>query len=86
MLIAILGWMLFGLIIGALARLLIPGRQPLGLLKTMLLGVAGSFAGGFIAFLLIGGRPIQGAGWLGSIIGAVILLAIVQRSQRTRAH
>ena len=86
MLIPILSWMLFGLIIGALARLLVPGRQPIGLLKTMLLGVAGSFAGGFIVFVLFGGRPVQSVGWIGSVIGAVILLAIAQRYQRRTAH
>ena len=84
-LIAILSWMLLGLVIGALARLLVPGEQPMGLTKTMLLGVAGSFVGGFVAFLLVGGAPLQGAGWIGSIIGAVVLLAIAQRSSRSRA-
>lgn len=85
MLLAILSWMLFGLIIGALARLVVPGRQPMGLMKTMLLGVAGSFVGGFVAFLLVGGAPLQGAGWIGSAIGAIVLLAIAQRSSHSKA-
>jgi uncharacterized membrane protein YeaQ/YmgE (transglycosylase-associated protein family) len=82
MLFAILGWILFGLIIGALARLLVPGHQPIGLLKTMLLGIVGSFVGGFIGFLIIGGDPLQSAGWIGSLLGAIIVVAIFGRGGR----
>jgi uncharacterized membrane protein YeaQ/YmgE (transglycosylase-associated protein family) len=52
----ILGWMVFGLVIGALAKLLMPGRDPGGMVVTMLLGVAGALLGGFV------GRMI---GWYG---------------------
>jgi len=76
---AIIGWLIFGLIIGAIARLLVPGRQSLGLLGTMLVGVAGSFIGGFLSFLIFGGQLVQATGWIGSIIGAVILVVAVQR-------
>lgn len=74
--IAMVGWALFGLVAGAIARLLVPGRQPIGLAMTMLLGVAGSFLGGFVGWLLIGdgGNPLQASGWIMSIIGAVVLL------------
>ncbi|MCD0458050.1 GlsB/YeaQ/YmgE family stress response membrane protein [Roseiconus lacunae] len=82
MLIPIIGWMLFGLLIGAVARLLVPGPQPMGLLMTMLLGVAGSFTGGFVAYLIFGGTPFQAVGWIGSLIGAVALLLIAQRTSR----
>jgi uncharacterized membrane protein YeaQ/YmgE (transglycosylase-associated protein family) len=75
---AIIGWMVLGLVAGAIARLLVPGRQPMGLLATMALGIVGSFVGGFLASLIFrGGNDLtHPAGWIGSIIGAVILLAI----------
>jgi len=79
MLIPIIGWMLFGLIIGALARAIYPGPQPMGLFRTMLLGIAGSFIGGFIGYFIQGGAMIQASGWIGSLIGAIILIAIVYR-------
>lgn len=89
MLIPILGWMLFGLIVGAIARALYPGRQSIGLLGTMLLGIAGSFLGGFIAYWIIGGAMFQASGWIGSIVGAVAIIALAyagkERSSRTTA-
>lgn len=72
----ILLWCLFGLVVGAIARFLVPGPQPMGILLTMLLGIIGSFAGGFIAFMIWGGDAIQGSGLLFSILGAVAVLAI----------
>lgn len=80
---AILGWMLAGLIIGAIARFVVPGPQPMGLLKTMLLGVAGSFVGGFIGALIFGGELFTAAGWIGSVIGAVLVLIVVERAGRS---
>ena len=71
----ILGWLVFGLIVGALAKLLMPGRDPGGWIVTILLGIAGSFVGGFLAQALMG-RQEQTAGWIGSIIGAIVLLFI----------
>jgi len=83
-LIAILVWAAFGLIIGAIARLLIPGRQPIGILATILLGIVGSLVGGFLAWLFVGGSPLQPSGWILSIIGAVIVLWIAVASSRRR--
>ena len=71
----ILGWILFGLVVGAIAKFLMPGRDPGGWIVTILLGIAGSFVGGFLATTLMG-RDQQAAGWIGSIIGAVVLLFI----------
>jgi uncharacterized membrane protein YeaQ/YmgE (transglycosylase-associated protein family) len=72
----ILGWMLFGLVAGALARLLYPGRQEMGWLATIALGILGSLLGGLIAYALrLGTGPYEPAGWLFSILGAIILLA-----------
>lgn len=81
----ILGWMVFGLLIGAIARALYPGPQSMGLIKTMLLGIVGSLLGGFVGSLLVGGSLFQGAGWIGSILGAIAVIAISQRSSRQKA-
>jgi uncharacterized membrane protein YeaQ/YmgE (transglycosylase-associated protein family) len=70
----IIGWLLFGLVVGAIAKFLMPGRDPGGWIVTILLGIAGSFVGGFLASML--GHNEQSAGWIGSIIGAVALLFI----------
>ena len=75
-LMAILGWIVFGLVVGIIARFIMPGRQSMGLIMTSLLGVAGSFLGGYLGTLIHGG-PMdisQPSGWIGSIIGALILL------------
>ncbi len=73
-------WMaIIGLIAGAVAKLIMPGKDPGGILVTMLLGIAGSFVGGFLGRMLGVGRGGQGfttAGLIGSIVGALILLAI----------
>ncbi len=70
-----IGWLLFGLIVGAIAKFLMPGRDPGGWIVTILLGIAGSFIGGFLAKTLMGGSG-QAAGWIGSIIGAILLLFV----------
>lgn len=71
---------LAGLIIGGLARLLVPGPDPMGLLGTWLLGVVGSFTGGFVGYALFGADvdkgAVQASGFVGSVIGAVIVLLI----------
>jgi uncharacterized membrane protein YeaQ/YmgE (transglycosylase-associated protein family) len=71
----ILWWIIFGLIVGAIAKLLMPGRDPGGFIVTILLGIAGSFVGGFLANAFFGYHE-QTAGWIGSILGAIILLFI----------
>jgi uncharacterized membrane protein YeaQ/YmgE (transglycosylase-associated protein family) len=71
----IIGWILFGLVVGAIAKFLMPGRDPGGWIVTILLGIAGSFVGGFLATAIMG-RNEQTAGWIGSIIGAMALLFI----------
>ena len=72
----ILGWILFGLIVGALAKLVMPGRDPGGIVITMLLGIAGAVLGGFLGRSLGFYGANQSAGFLMSFLGAVILLAI----------
>ena len=78
-----------GFIAGALARLLVPGPDPMSLAATWLLGVLGSFVGGFLGYLIFGADiedgPVQVGGVIGSIIGAVILLLIYRAvSRRSR--
>jgi uncharacterized membrane protein YeaQ/YmgE (transglycosylase-associated protein family) len=70
-----IGWILFGLVVGAIAKFLMPGRDPGGWIVTILLGIAGSFVGGFLASTLMGSEQTA-AGWIGSIIGAIVLLFI----------
>jgi uncharacterized membrane protein YeaQ/YmgE (transglycosylase-associated protein family) len=70
-------WLLIiGLIIGALAKLIMPGRDPGGIIVTMLLGIAGSFIGGIIGRALGLYGPGQGAGFIVSVLGAILLLWI----------
>lgn len=79
----IISLLIIGLIAGALARLLVPGRDPIGIGGTILLGIVGSFIGGFLGYLLFHHDKSQGAlqpaGIIGSVIGAVIALLIYRR-------
>jgi uncharacterized membrane protein YeaQ/YmgE (transglycosylase-associated protein family) len=73
-LMGILGWILFGLVVGALAKLVMPGRDPGGIIVTMLLGIAGAVLGGFVGRALGWYREGEAAGFLMSFVGAVLLL------------
>lgn len=73
---SIIALIISGLIIGVIAKLLMPGRDPGGFIITILLGIAGMFLGGFIGRALGLYKPDQPAGWIVSILGALILLAI----------
>lgn len=72
-----------GLVAGFLARALVPGRDPMGIGATIVLGVVGSFIGGFLGYVLMGKDLNQGAlqpsGLIGSVIGAVIALLVWRR-------
>jgi uncharacterized membrane protein YeaQ/YmgE (transglycosylase-associated protein family) len=76
---SIIGWVIFGAIVGGLARLVMPGRDPMGWLMTILLGIAGSVVGGLLLGMLIGGRTTDPAGWIGSVLGALLLLWLYRR-------
>lgn len=78
-------WMLIiGLIVGALAKLVMPGKDPGGILITMLLGVAGALLAGFLGRALGWYHEGQSAGFISSIIGALILLGIYRLATRRR--
>ena len=73
----IIGTILVGLIVGALARLLMPGEQKMGWILTLLLGIGGSLIAGYVGQAMGWYAAGQGAGWIASIVGAVILLVVV---------
>jgi uncharacterized membrane protein YeaQ/YmgE (transglycosylase-associated protein family) len=81
---AILSWIVFGLVIGIIGKLLMPGRDPGGFIVTILLGIAGALVGGFIGRAMGFYGPGQSAGWLMSILGAIILLALYRLLTRSR--
>jgi uncharacterized membrane protein YeaQ/YmgE (transglycosylase-associated protein family) len=80
----ILAWILFGLVIGIIAKLLMPGRDPGGFIVTILLGIAGAMIGGFVGRAMGFYGEGESAGWLMSILGAVILLALYRMMARRR--
>jgi uncharacterized membrane protein YeaQ/YmgE (transglycosylase-associated protein family) len=80
----ILSWILFGLVVGIIAKLLMPGRDPGGFIITILLGIAGALLGGFVGRAMGLYEANEGAGWLMSILGAIILLALYRMMVRRR--
>jgi uncharacterized membrane protein YeaQ/YmgE (transglycosylase-associated protein family) len=80
--------LIIGLIAGAIARLLVPGRDPMGLLGTIALGVIGSFIGGFVENLVefhtVSVRQFHPTGIIGSVIGAIILLVLLRLTGHSR--
>lgn len=72
----VLSWIVFGLIVGAIAKLLMPGRDPGGFIVTILLGIVGALLGGFLGRSLGWYQAGEGAGYLMSIAGAIIILAL----------
>ena len=75
----LIGTIFVGLIVGAIARFLLPGDQKMGWILTILLGIGGSLAAGFIGQALGWYQAGQGAGWIASVIGAFVLLFVVQK-------
>ena len=78
--IGILGWIVFGLVVGVLAKLLMPGRDPGGIIVTMVLGIAGALVGGFVGRLLGWYEPGEPAGFVMALLGAVLLLFIYRKA------
>jgi uncharacterized membrane protein YeaQ/YmgE (transglycosylase-associated protein family) len=81
-------WLVIGVLAGLLARAMVPGRQPMGLLMTMVLGLVGSLVGGFLSSLIWGYDPrdpeFHAGGLIISTIGAVIVLAVYLKATQKR--
>jgi uncharacterized membrane protein YeaQ/YmgE (transglycosylase-associated protein family) len=75
----ILGWILFGLIVGLLAKLLMPGRDPGGIIVTIALGIVGAMVGGFTGRLLGFYQAGEGAGYFMATLGAVLILFLYRQ-------
>jgi uncharacterized membrane protein YeaQ/YmgE (transglycosylase-associated protein family) len=82
----VIGWIIFGLIVGAIAKLLMPGKDPGGFVVTILLGIVGALLGGFLGRALGWYREGEAAGFLMSLVGAVVLLAIYRMAIGRRAR
>jgi len=80
---------LLGLVAGAVARLVLPGPDPIGILGTIVVGIIGSFVGGFLGYVLfnkdLGEGALQPSGIIGSIIGAILVL-LIWRNVGGRSH
>ena len=74
-----IGWIVFGLIVGALAKLVMPGRDPGGIIITILLGIVGAVIGGFLGRILGWYGPNDSAGFFMALIGSIFLLWIYRR-------
>jgi uncharacterized membrane protein YeaQ/YmgE (transglycosylase-associated protein family) len=76
---AILGWILFGLIVGLVAKLVMPGQDPGGVVMTTALGIVGAILGGFVGRLLGFYQAGEGAGYIMATLGAVLILFVYRR-------
>ena len=74
--VGVLGWIVFGLIVGIVAKLLMPGRDPGGFIVTILIGICGALLGGWVGRVAGWYGPADSAGYLMSILGAILLLAL----------
>jgi uncharacterized membrane protein YeaQ/YmgE (transglycosylase-associated protein family) len=81
----ILGWIIFGLIVGALAKLVMPGKDPGGFVVTTILGIVGALVGGFLGRLLGLYKENEPAGFIGALVGAILLLWLYRRFRRPAA-
>ncbi|ODS58579.1 MAG: transglycosylase [Acidobacteria bacterium SCN 69-37] len=72
----ILGWIVFGLIVGVIAKLIMPGKDPGGMIVTVILGIAGAVVGGYLGRMLGWYGPDQAAGFIVATLGAILLLVV----------
>jgi uncharacterized membrane protein YeaQ/YmgE (transglycosylase-associated protein family) len=72
----VIGWAIFGLVVGLVAKLLMPGKDPGGIIVTILLGIAGAVLAGYLGQAIGLYGPGQGAGFIMSVVGAVVLLLL----------
>jgi uncharacterized membrane protein YeaQ/YmgE (transglycosylase-associated protein family) len=80
----ILGWILFGLVVGIVAKLIMPGKDPGGFIVTILIGIVGALLGGFLGRVLNLYEPGQPAGFIGATLGAILLLWIYRLATRRK--
>ena len=80
----VIGWIVFGLVVGLVAKLIMPGRDPGGLIVTILLGIIGAVLGGYVGRALGLYGPEDAAGFLMSLLGAIVLLSIYRLAVRRR--
>lgn len=81
----VLAWVIFGLIVGVIAKFLMPGRDPGGVIVTALLGIAGAVVAGLLGRVLGFYGPDDAAGWIMSVLGAVLLLYVYRRIAKTKS-
>ena len=76
-------FLVFGFFVGLIARAIMPGTQQMGIIKTTVVGAVGSFVGGLLGNLISGDGlgHVHAAGWIGSIIGAIVLMLILGRNR-----
>ena len=82
---SVIGFILFGLVVGVVGKLIMPGRDPSGFIITILLGIAGALVGGFLGRSLGMYGEGEPAGFLMAVIGSIILLAIYRMVAGRRA-
>ena len=80
----ILGWILFGLVVGIVAKFIMPGRDPGGIIITIILGIVGALIGGFLGQALNLYEPGEPAGFVGATLGAILVLWIYRMATRKR--
>jgi uncharacterized membrane protein YeaQ/YmgE (transglycosylase-associated protein family) len=80
----ILGWILFGLVVGIIAKFIMPGRDPGGIIMTIILGIVGALIGGYIGQALHLYGPGEPAGFVGATLGAILILFIYRMATRNR--
>lgn len=81
---SIIGMIIVGFIVGLLARAIMPGDQKMGIIMTIILGIIGSFVAGYLGGALGLYEPGEGAGWIGSIVGAIIVLFVYGLATKKR--
>jgi uncharacterized membrane protein YeaQ/YmgE (transglycosylase-associated protein family) len=91
--VGIIAWILIGLLAGAIAKLLLPGKDPGGLIITMLIGIAGGLLGGWLGKVVFGVDSIDGffelSTWIAAIVGSLILLIlyrVLTGNRRSHRH
>jgi uncharacterized membrane protein YeaQ/YmgE (transglycosylase-associated protein family) len=83
----IIGWIVFGLIVGFIARAIVPGKDDIGIVRTIILGILGSVVGGLVVSLFTGGLgQFNPVGWIGSVIGGIVVLLVYNKVTGRKAR